>query len=67
MIVPENTTGSPTVNPVLSLTVILSVDAVVAVAVCVTVIGVQANDNVIGTYAWLFDCDSKFWTVLENT
>ena len=51
MIVPENTTGSPTVNPVLSLTVILSVDAVVAVAVCVTVIGVQANDNVIGTYA----------------
>ena len=51
MIVPENTTGSPIVNPVLSPTVILLLDAVVAVAVCVTVVGVQANGNATGTYA----------------
>ena len=47
--VPLNTTGSPTLNPVELVTVIRSVEDAVAVAVCVTVVGVHANANVCGT------------------
>jgi len=42
----ENTTGSPTSNPAELAIVIRSVDATVAVAVCVTVTGVHAVINV---------------------
>ena len=56
----ENTTGSPTLKPVELVTVILSVELAVDVAVCVTVVGFHAKVNVCGVSAVLVYCDSKF-------
>ena len=57
--VPENTTGSSILNPVELLTVIRFVPLAVAVAVCVTVVGVHANWNVNGMNTLLVNADSK--------
>jgi hypothetical protein len=44
-IVPENTTGSPTFIPVIEATVILLEAAIVALAVVVTLLGLNASVN----------------------
>ena len=56
----ENTTGSPILKSVELVTVILSVEPSVAVAVFVHVVGVHANVNDCDINVLLVYCDSIF-------
>ena len=61
-----NITGSPTSKPVELVTVILSVADEVAVAVCITVVGVNIKLNVCGANGELLYGASNVCTNLSN-